>query len=212
MESLYEYLITKRIQEDLSFLTEETIDEGKIVDGIKKAWEWIKGKFRRKKGKKKDGEAQGGSTENEIKIEEVKYNIYDYNQISEKIKKNNDLKKGIDIISKGYNNKYKIAVAEYKEDIIGCLFFITNDKYDRPQEFSEYKDYEHIFSMQIDKNHFNEGVSEGLLKKVLNEVRKYSGYKGITLDIKEYKTKPKLYEKYFEIKKNKDAEIGVYNK
>ena len=181
------------MEKDLSFLTEEQIDEGKLKDHVKKAWQWLKGKFKRKKKDKK-----------------YTFEIYEYSQVYKKILQNNNLKKGIDIVDKGYNNKYKIALAEDENGkAIGCLFFITHNNYDRPQEFIEYKDYEHIFSMQIDKNYFNQGISESLLKKVLLEVQKYSSYKGITLDIHEYNTKPNLYQKYFDVKKLEDSKIAV---
>lgn len=206
MENLYEYLIFQQMEKDLSFLTEEQIDEGKLKDHVKRAWQWLKGKFKRNKKDKKDKE------ENKEVLKDKKYTfeIYEYSQVYKKIFQNNNLKKGIDIVDKGYNNKYKIALAEDENGkAIGCLFFITHNNYDRPQEFIEYKDYEHIFSMQIDKNYFNQGISESLLKKVLLEVQKYSSYKGITLDIHEYNTKPNLYQKYFDVKKLEDSKIAV---
>ena len=51
MENLYEYLIFQQMEKDLSFLTEEQIDEGKLKDHVKKAWQWLKGKFKRKKNR-----------------------------------------------------------------------------------------------------------------------------------------------------------------
>ena len=131
MENLYEYLIFQQMEKDLSFLTEEQIDEGKLKDHVKKAWQWLKGKFKRKKKDKKDKE------ENKEVLKDKKYTfeIYEYSQVYKKIFQNNNLKKGIDIVDKGYNNKYKIALAEDENGkAIGCLFFITHNNYDRPQE------------------------------------------------------------------------------
>ena len=56
MENLYEYLIFQQMEKDLSFLTEEQIDEGKLKDNVKKAWQCLKSKFKRKKKDKKDKE------------------------------------------------------------------------------------------------------------------------------------------------------------
>lgn len=216
MQYLKEYLIQYKIEEDLKFLLEDDINEGKFKDGVKKAWGWLKGKFKKSKKEKKEHKPlktidKSYNNDNNIENDnEVKYGIYTYDEIKEKIYKNNNLNKGKDIIEKGYNNKIRIAVAEDKDNVYGCLFFITHDKYERPSEFLEYKDYDHILSMQIDKNHFNSGISEGLINIVVKEIKSLSSYKGLTLNIKEYNTKPKLYEKYFIIKKNKDAKIAIY--
>ena len=220
MENLKEYLIKYQIEEDLKFLLEEQIDEGKFKDGVKKAWSWIKGKFKKKKKENPEHHtfepsktsSEKSSDKQDKEENKVEYNIYKYDQIKEKIYKNNNLNKGKDIIEKGYDNKIRIAVAEDKDNVYGCLFFITHDKYERPSEFLQYKDYDHILSMQIDKNHFNSGISEGLINIVVKEIKSLSGYKGLTLNIKEYNTKQKLYEKYFDVKKNKDSEIAVYKK
>ena len=67
MENLYEYLIFQQMEKDLSFLTEEQIDEGKLKDNVKKAWQWLKGKFKRKKKDKKDKE------ENKEVLKDKKY-------------------------------------------------------------------------------------------------------------------------------------------
>lgn len=216
MKTLFEFLIINQIEEDLKILNEDKIDEGKIKDGLKKAWGWIKSKFKKKKKENKSGSSDyspniSDDIENNSEDNEFSYKIYKYDQIKEKIYKNNNLNKGKDIIDKGYDNKISIAIAEDdKENAVGCLFFITHDKYERPTEFSQYKDFDHIFSMQIDKIYFNTGISEGLLKVVLKKIKSLSSYKGLTLDIREYNTKPKLYEKYFEIEKNKDNKIAVY--
>lgn len=216
MQYLKEYLIQYKIEEDLKFLLEDDINEGKFKDGVKKAWGWLKGKFKKSKKEKKEHKPlktidKSYNNDNNIENDnEVKYGIYTYDKIKEKIYKNNNLDKGKNIVEKGYNNKIRIAVAEDKDNVYGCLFFITHDKYERPSEFLEYKDYDHILSMQIDKNHFNSGISEGLINIVVKEIKSLSSYKGLTLNIKEYNTKPKLYEKYFIIKKNKDAKIAIY--
>jgi hypothetical protein len=211
---LFESLLKQQIDEDLSFMLDDQIDEGKFKDGIKKVWNWVKNKFKKPKSNKTTNKEETNSVDSSSSDNKsFSYKFYDYGQIIDKIYKNNNLKKGIKIVDKGYDNDYKILCCENDNNIIACLFFLYPEKYKRPTDFETYQNYAHIFSMQIDENYFGNHIGEELIKILFKKVFEKSSCKGITLDYNEYKTKNKLYDKYFEIiNVKKDKYIGINKK
>jgi len=212
---IYESIMINQIDEDLSFLLDDTVDEGKISDGIKKVWKWVKGKFTGKKSKKKTTDVSSDYT-SEIDGEELSYKFYNYGQIKEKILNNNNLTRVNNFITKGYDNKIRLLCVEKKNLVIACAIFVKPENYtNRPSEFSDYADYGYIIKIQIDEDFTNENILKGIVNKIYDELVRNSNCKGLTLNYEEYKANKTDYKKYleenFDVDTIKDKKIAVFN-
>ena len=212
-----ESLTIDLIDRDLSFMLDETIDEGKISDGIKKVWKWVKNKFTGKKSKKTSTTVSSDDSSNDTTTKNIEYNFYSYGQIREKILKNNDLNRVNNFIKKEYNSKIRLMCAESDKEIIGCAIFAIPENYvNRPTEFADYEDFGHIFKLQVDEDYKNDSIIKNMISEIYNEIVKKSNCKGLTLDYKEYKSNEEQFEKYlmhnFEIISIEDKKIAVYKK
>lgn len=220
MNNLYEYLVDYQINESLVEILEhdETIDEGKIMNGIKKLWKWIT----RKNKKNKEKTQQSFSSDNYFdnvdsssdskKETEFEISEYSLSKLNNAIK--SEMKNTKETIDKTKNKDIKILVATDKDrnQIAAILVYISGDKSPIAEKEEQFKNFAHIYSLEIAKEYREIGLGRKLIKSAKDKLLALSTSqsKGFTIDIRESNSK-KLYEKigFNKTFKDKDKDINI---
>jgi len=222
MIKLEDYIYSTEIDKACDFLMEDPINEGKIMNGIKKVWNWITGKNRKKK--KKDSvdnyysSSLGYSSRYNSFIDNVDYDEISYSDIKEytyddlryKVKDLNNIKK---IKSKfeqeGYSNKLKFIGIEKKDIIIAIAIYCKKE--DSPLKFNNFlKKFDYIFAIQVAKNDWGKDITKKFIKYLKDNLSKNSTFNGLAINKNEYESKPIYKNLEFEPYKEKENIICYY--
>lgn len=178
MISLEDYIIQYDAINGIDFMEESPINEGKILNGIKKFWRWIKHNF-----KKKDNNVEYFSDDDECVIKSLSYDdIYNtLKNTDDKIK--NDIKKN--------KNHIKVITANIRKKIIG-LFVYTENEHSKYNELTEFKNFYYIYTIEtIDKSNFYY-VFEQFLDYIYENDNNFEGF---TIDKGTYNVNKNLFDK-----------------
>lgn len=213
------YIIDYAINESLEFTCEDPVNEGKIMNGIKKLWKWITRKNKKNNEKNSYSNSSvnyNNDTEDDVKNDKEKttFEIKEYSfsklkqaQLKQEIKKT---KKVID--KNDQDIKVLAAVDKQKEQVAGILTFVRGDKSPIAKKVEQFKNYAHIYSLEISKDYQEKGIGRMLIKaaKEKMESESTSQSKGFTIDATESDSK-KIYKNigFIEPYANKEKKINI---
>lgn len=210
MNNLNDYVIDYCINESMANIcNNDQINEGKIMDGIKKLWKWIT-----RKNKKNKKQVSVSLNNNDKKIP-IKIEQYDYNKLQQ-ARLGQDMKKTKDAINKYANikNDIKIIVAKDTKtnQIPAILVYVNAEHSPISKQYDKFKGYAHIFALEIQRQYQEKGLGRKLIHSAIKKLQANSTSlsKGFTINFTEANTK-KLYNNigFNETFEDKDNNVKI---
>lgn len=213
------YIIDYAINESLEFTCEDPINERKIMNGIKKLWKWITRKNKKNKEKNSysnslndynvdiEHDTKNDKEKTTFEVKEYSFSKLKQAQLKQEMRKT---KKVID--KNDQDIKVLAAVDKQKEQVAGILTYVRSDKSPIAKEVEQFKNYAHIYSLEISKDYQEKGIGRMLIKvaKEKMESESTSQSKGFTIDAIESDSK-KIYKNigFTEPYTNEDKKINI---
>ena len=187
MMHLEDYLVSIQINNIEDILYSEQIDEGKVKDTIKKVWNFITGK-----NKKKNNKSSKQSKSSSVNISNTVSNSTDnktsnknkivkltWNELRDSIKINDKLAR-----AKSRASKQNVEIKGIKDndEIVALMAYMSRSN------IEGYQDCPYILAIQVDEKN----VGKGYVKLLVNEIYdlcKANGQKYILVSNKEYDSK-----------------------
>ena len=224
MNNLNDYIFDYAINESmLEILDNETINESAIMNGIKKLWKWITRKNKKKAKENKSSSSYNGSysdneeddNTNDSKKTTIKILDYEYSKLQQ-LQLSQEMKKSKEAVQKYANRKndIKVIVAEDEKakQIPAILVYVAGDKSPIAEQFEQFKNYAHIFALEVDPKYRERGLGRVLIKHAMEklEANSTSQSKGFTINFDEAKTK-ELYNNigFKEVFEDKDKKVKI---
>lgn len=223
MNNLSDYIIDYAINESMvEILNNDTINENAIMNGIKKLWKWITRKNKKKEKENKSSSSYNGSysgdaddNTNDSEKTQIKILDYEYSKLQQ-LQLSQDMKKSKEAVQKyaDRKNDIKVIVAEdiKAKQIPAILVYVAGDKSPIAEQFEQFKNYAHIFALEVDPKYREKGLGRVLIKhaKEKLEANSTSQSKGFTINFTEAKTK-ELYNNigFKEVFESEDKKVKI---
>ena len=224
MNNLNDYIFDYAINESMiEILDNDAINESAIMNGIKKLWKWITRKNKKKAKENKSSSSYNGSysddaeddNTNDSKKTTIKIVDYEYSKLQQ-LQLSQEMKKSKEAVQKYANRKndIKVIVAEDEKakQIPAILVYVAGDKSPIAEQFEQFKNYAHIFALEVDPKYRERGLGRVLIKHAMEklEANSTSQSKGFTINFDEAKTK-ELYNNigFKKVFEDKDKKVKI---
>lgn len=213
------YIIDYAINESLEFTCEDPINEGKIMNGIKKLWKWITRKNKKNKEKNLSSNSlnnYNSYAEDDVKNDKEKTTFevkeYSFSKLKQ-VQLKQEMRKTKKVIDKNDQDIIVLAaIDKQKEQVAGILTYVRGDKSPIAKKVEQFKNYAHIYSLEISKDYQEKGIGRMLIKtaKEKMESESTSQSKGFTIDATESDSK-KIYKNigFAEPYTNEEKKINI---
>lgn len=172
MMHLEDYLVTVQLNDIEDIMYNDQIDEGKVKDALKKVWDFITGKNKKKKVKAAgSGEI---SKSKEDKLEEI-----DWNEIRKDIEFDDPLKRAKERAVQG---GVEVKGIKHDDKIVALMAYKSRSK------IEGYADCPYILASQIDKEYQGKGYLKQMVEKIY-DICKANGQKFVLVSNAEYNSK-----------------------
>jgi GNAT superfamily N-acetyltransferase len=223
MNNLSDYIFDYAINESMvEIFNNEAINENAIMNGIKKLWKWITRKNKKKEKENKSSSSYSGSYSGDVEDDnndsektQIKIVDYEYSKLQQ-LQLSQEMKKSKEAVQKyaDRKNDIKVIVAEdiKAKQIPAILVYVAGDKSPIAEQFEQFKNYAHIFALEVDPKYREKGLGRVLIKhaKEKLEANSTSQSKGFTINFTEAKSK-ELYNNigFKEVFESEDKKVKI---